>query len=152
MQSIEGLAASERWGSMLRDQGLRVTAGRVAALDYLAEHPHSAVVDVYAGLANQLPSLTLQTVHNIARDLTECGLLRRIDPPDASGARYETRTGDNHHHIQCVVCQRIEDVECVIGDAPCLTPNHTHGMRLLEAAITFRGLCADCDPERSPAP
>lgn len=137
--------APAQWGELLREHGLRATAGRIAALDHLHAHPHSSVADVHGALVERLPSLTLQSVHNIAHDLTECGLLRRIDLPDTGSARYETRTGDNHHHVQCVVCHRIEDVDCVVGEAPCLVPGHAHGMRLLEAAVTFRGVCAECD-------
>lgn len=139
----------EGWGGLLREQGLRATAGRVAALDYLDTHPHSSVADVHAALSGELPSLTLQSVHNIAHDLTDCGLLRRISLPDSGGALYEAHRGDNHHHVQCVVCQRVEDIECVVGEAPCLEPGHTHGMRLLEAAVTFRGICPECEAQRA---
>nr|WP_243752814.1 Fur family transcriptional regulator [Leucobacter ruminantium] len=141
------MATPADWADVLREHGLRATTGRLAALDYLHTHPHSSVADVHGALARRLPSLTLQSVHNIAHDLTECGILRRIDLPDAGSARYETRTGDNHHHVQCVVCHRIEDVDCVVGAAPCLSPDDARGMRLLEAAVTFRGICEECDRE-----
>ena len=140
-----GAPQPEEWSAVLRASGLRSTAGRVAALGYLADHPHSSAGDVHAGLAGALPSLTLQSVHNIAHDLTEHGLLRRVNLPDSDSSLYETRIGDNHHHVQCVICHRIEDIECVVGEAPCLSPDHTHGMRLLEATVTFRGVCAACE-------
>ena len=143
----DGLDATERWSARLREHGLRATGGRIAALDYLDMHPHSSAAEVHAGLHGELASLTMQTVHNIVHDLSECGILRRIDLPDSGSALYETRSGDNHHHVQCVQCRRIEDIDCVVGAAPCLTPDHTHGMRLLEAAVVFRGICADCDSQ-----
>lgn len=141
----------EQWAEALRDRGLRVTSGRIAALGYIEAHPHSTVADIHSAISRELSSISQQSVHNIANDLTECGILRRIELPDASGALYEARRGDNHHHVQCVVCHRVEDIECVVGEAPCLHPNHSHGMRLLEAAVTFRGVCAACDAE-SPTP
>ncbi|MBU3995269.1 MAG: transcriptional repressor, partial [Actinobacteria bacterium] len=61
-------------------------------------------------------------------------------------------TADNHHHVQCIVCHRIEDVDCVVGEAPCLTPHDAHGMRVLEASVTFRGVCAACDGDPSTSP
>ncbi len=139
------LIAPAQWGERLRARGLRVTQGRIAALSYLAAYPHSSAADIHTALAEQLPSLSPQSVHNIANDLTEHGILRRIDLPDSGSALYEPFEGDNHHHVQCVVCHRIEDIECVVGAAPCLTPQHAHGMRLLEASVTFRGVCADCE-------
>ncbi len=136
---------TQRWGDALRDAGLRVTPGRVAALHYVDSHPHVSVGQIHAALADELPSLSAQSVHNITNDLVEHGIMRRIDLPDTNSALFETRVADNHHHIQCVVCHRIEDIECVVGEAPCLTPGHAHGMRLLEAAVTFRGVCSNCD-------
>ena len=140
------VATPEQWGDRLRERGLRVTQGRIAALGYLAAHPHSSAAEIFAGLSEQLPSLSQQSVHNIANDLTAHGLLRRIDLPDAGSALFEPLRGDNHHHVQCVVCHRIEDVDCAVGAAPCLMPHGDHGMRVLEAAVTFRGVCTDCEP------
>lgn len=137
--------STEECAALLHSRGLRVTAGRVAAISYLSAHPHSSASEVYSALAGNLPSLSLQSVHNIVQDLSECGILRRIDLPDSGSARYETQRLDNHHHVQCVVCRRIEDVECAEGLAPCLTPSNNHGMRIIEASLTFRGICRECD-------
>lgn len=136
-----------QWGELLRERGLRVTAGRLTALSHIEAHSHSSAAEVHSALSAEHPSLSQQSVHNIVNDLTEAGLLRRIDLPDSGSALYETRTADNHHHVQCIVCHRIEDIDCVVGEAPCLSPDHSHGMRLLEAAVTFRGVCADCDAD-----
>lgn len=137
--------ALDGWQVEMHAQGLRVTQGRLEALKYLMRHPHSSVGDTHEALSQQLPKLTLQSVHNIVNDLTQCGILRRIDLPGTGSALYETRIGDNHHHVQCVVCNRIEDVDCATGAAPCLHPSETHGIRILEASVTFRGVCAECD-------
>lgn len=145
------ITSPEQWAALLRARGLRVTDGRLDALGRLEEHPHSSAAAIHSMLAEDSPTLSLQSVHNIVNDLTEAGILRRIDPPDSSHALYETRTEDNHHHVQCVDCLRIEDVDCVVGGAPCLSPSHSHGMRLLEAAVTFRGICAECDQIRNAA-
>lgn len=133
------------WAEQLRAHGLRVTSGRVAALGYIEAHPHSSVSATHAALSKSLPSLSQQSVHNITHDLTDCGLLRRVDLPDAGSALYETRAHDNHHHVQCVVCHRIENIDCEIGVAPCINPDETRGMRLIEATVTYRGVCADCE-------
>lgn len=142
----------EQWGDRLRERGLRITQGRIAALDYLTMNPHSSAADIHAALADRLPSLSQQSVHNIANDLTAHGILRRVDLPDSGSALYEPLRGDNHHHVQCVVCNRIEDVECMVGAAPCMTPHGDHGMRVLEASVTFRGICIDCEPAHADAP
>lgn len=137
--------SSEECAALLHSRGLRVTAGRVATIAHLSAHPHSSASEMHAALAGDLPSLSLQSVHNIVQDLSEHGILSRVDLPDSGSARYEVERLDNHHHVQCVVCQRIEDVECAEVIAPCLMPADTHGMRIIEASLTFRGICRDCD-------
>lgn len=127
----------------VRHAGLRATHGRIAALEFLIAHPHSTAAEVHAGIAAQLPSLSMQSIHNVVNDLTDKGVLRRVDLPGA--ARYESRTDDNHHHARCVVCGRIEDVDCVHGPAPCLTPVPNPAMPLVLAAdVTFQAVCAQC--------
>ncbi|MGV0868867.1 Fur family transcriptional regulator [Corynebacterium kalidii] len=133
------------WADQVRQLGLRATPGRVAALRYLHDHPHSTAAQVHAGISGELPTVSMQSVHNVVNDLSARGLLRRIDLPGAGAARFETNSEDNHHHIQCVVCGRLEDVECVIGRAPCLTPAEGHGMHtVLAADVMFRAVCTDC--------
>ncbi|WP_036318768.1 Fur family transcriptional regulator [Microbacterium indicum] len=129
----------------LRRAGLRVTAQRVAVLDALARHPHASADELHREVQGSIAGIALQTVHGVVGDLTEAGLAQRVSLPGAASALYEVAAHDNHHHIQCVICGRVEDVECVVGEAPCLEPSHTHGMRVLEASVTFRAICARCE-------
>ena len=75
------------------------------------------------------------------------GLLRRIQP-SGSVARYESRVGDNHHHVVCRSCGVIADVDCAVGEAPCLTPSDHEGALdgfvLDEAEVIYWGLCPTC--------
>ena len=133
------------WAQLLRGRGLRATAQRMAVLEFLHDHPHSDAETVFQAIRPALPTVSLQAVHLIVQDLSGKDLIRRISLPDSASARYETRIEDNHHHIQCIHCGRIKDVDCVVGHAPCLEPDDTHGMRIIEASIVFRGICQDCD-------
>ncbi len=132
---------------MLRSKGLRATSQRVAVLDLLHHQPHSDAEAIFQAVRSSLPTISLQAIHLIVQDLSTQGLIRRVSLPDSASARYETRIEDNHHHIQCIRCGRIEDVNCVVGHAPCIMPDETHGMRIIEAAIVFRGVCQDCEPQ-----
>lgn len=127
----------------LRDAGLRVTSGRVAVLDVLEEHPHSDAESVFRMLRERHPGMSIQSVHNILGDLSGVGLLRRIEPA-GSPARYERRTGDNHHHVVCSECGAIADVDCVVGEAPCLVPSDDSGFDVHTAEVIFWGRCANC--------
>ncbi len=128
---------------LLRETGLRVTPPRVAVLDTVYDNPHADTFSITGLVRAELGDVSPQTVYNALRALTEVGLIRHIQPP-GSVARYESRVGDNHHHIVCRSCGAIADVDCAIGAAPCLTPSDDHGFSIDEAEVVYRGLCPDC--------
>jgi Fur family ferric uptake transcriptional regulator len=127
----------------LRAVGLRVTAPRLAVLDVLERHPHSTADFVASRVRETLGGVSTQTVYDVLRACSERGLLRRIEPAGSS-VRYENRTGDNHHHLVCRSCGAIADVDCAVGEAPCLQPNDKHGFVIDEAEVTYWGLCPAC--------
>jgi Fur family ferric uptake transcriptional regulator len=139
-------AREAQWSQELRGNGRRVTRQRLAVLAAVERSPHATADDAAAAVRAELPHIAVQSVYVILADLTELGLLRRIETPH-SPARYETRVGDNHHHAVCTGCGRIEDVDCAVGHAPCLTPQlgpGSAGMTIQIADVLYRGLCADC--------
>ncbi|NNH73297.1 transcriptional repressor [Nocardia uniformis] len=141
-----GYDARER----LRGVGLRVTAPRVAVLDAVARAPHSNADSVAVTVREKLGSVSTQAVYDVLRACVGAGLLRRIEPAGSS-ALYEARTGDNHHHLVCRNCGTVVDVDCVVGAAPCLEPDQTHGFTIDEAEVVFWGLCPTCGPQNSTA-
>ena len=127
----------------LRSAGLKVTAGRVAVLEQLGELPHADAEQVFQAVSRSLPTTSIQSVHNILADLSNAKLVRRIEPA-GSTARYERRVGDNHHHVVCTRCGAVSDVDCVVGEPPCLTPSSSSGFTIHTAEVTFWGLCPSC--------
>ncbi|WP_052460567.1 Fur family transcriptional regulator [Microbacterium gorillae] len=137
---------AERVEAALRGAGLRVTAQRAAVYSALATQPHAPVDVLHATVRESVPGIAVQTVHGVVNDLTTAALVRRISLPGNDRALYELNDpADNHHHLQCIRCGRVEDVACAVGQAPCLTPSDDHGMRVLEATVTFRAICSDCE-------
>lgn len=134
----------------LRAAGLRVTGPRLAVLTVLHDHPHADVDEILALVRARL-SVSTQAVYDVLRALREAGLVRRFQPA-GSPARFETRTGDNHHHAVCRGCGAIADVDCVVGHAPCLAPAARHDFVIDEAEVTFWGYCPRCrDDETTPS-
>lgn len=127
----------------LRAASLRVTRPRLAVLKALEEHPHVDTDAVISLVRNELPAVSHQAVYDVLRALTVAGLVRRIQPAGAT-ARYESRVGDNHHHVVCRSCGAIADVECAVGHTPCLTASDDHGFVIDEAEIVYWGTCPDC--------
>lgn len=131
------------YDALLREAALRVTRPRVAVLAAVHEHPHADTDTVTRLVRDEIGTVSHQAVYDVLRALTDAGLVRRIQPP-GSLARYETRTGDNHHHVVCRRCGTIEDVDCATGEAPCLTASEDHGFTIDEAEVVYRGLCPSC--------
>jgi Fur family transcriptional regulator, stress-responsive regulator len=128
---------------MLRDVSLRVTRPRVAVLTAVHTHPHSDTDSIIRAVRADLPDVSHQAVYDSLSTLTSAGLVRKIQP-SGSVARYESRVGDNHHHVVCRSCGVIADVDCAVGDAPCLTASDDNGFSIDEAEVIYWGLCPDC--------
>ncbi|MGO9928218.1 MAG: Fur family transcriptional regulator [Mycobacterium sp.] len=145
----DGLAAD--YAQQLRRARLRVTRPRMAVLAVVHAHPHSDTETIFETARACLPDVCLQTVYDVVHTLTDVGMLRRIQLP-GSVARYESRVGDNHHHIVCRSCGVIADVDCAIGEAPCLSASDQKGFLLDEAEVIFWGVCPACSTSTASGP
>ena len=128
---------------ILRERGLRVTAQRLAVLRAVSSAPHATTGAVVQTVRDELGAVSVQAVYDVLEILTEKGLLRRIQPA-GSPARYEDRVGDNHHHLICRICDRMLDVDCAVGDSPCLTAADDFGFEIDEAEVVYWGRCPEC--------
>lgn len=127
----------------LRGTGLRVTAARVALLETVRHGDHLDVEAIASGVRDRVGHVSLQAVYEALHALTAAGLVRRLEPP-GSPARFEGRVGDNHHHVVCRSCGVVADVDCAVGEAPCLTASDDHGFSIDEAEVVYWGLCPGC--------
>jgi Fur family ferric uptake transcriptional regulator len=128
---------------LLRGVELRVTRPRVAVLAAVYDHPHADTDSIIRVVREDLGEVSHQAVYDVLRALTSAGLVRRIQP-SGSAARYEARVGDNHHHVVCRSCGAVEDVDCAVGETPCLEPSDDHGFVIDEAEVTYWALCPEC--------
>jgi Fur family transcriptional regulator, stress-responsive regulator len=128
---------------MLRGAALRVTRPRVAVLTAVHEYPHADTDAIIGVVREDLDEVSHQAVYDVLRALTAAGLVRRIQP-SGSVARYESRVGDNHHHVVCRSCAAIADVDCAVVTTPCLTASDDHGFAIDEAEVIYWGLCPAC--------
>lgn len=131
------------FANFLREHGLPVTAQRIAILRAVSGRPHGTVEAIAVDVRESIGSISRQSVYDSLAILAEKGLIRRIEPA-GSPARYEARTGDNHHHFICRTCKKTTDVDCAVGHAPCLHAADDHGFLIDEAEVIFWGTCPDC--------
>ena len=143
-----GVVTALDFEQMLREAALRVTRPRVAVLNAVYAHPHADTDSIIGAVRRGLPDVSHQAVYDVLRALTAAGLVRRIQPA-GSVARYESRVGDNHHHVVCRSCGVIADVDCAVGTTPCLTASDDDGFSIDEAEVIYWGLCPDCSTPHS---
>lgn len=141
------MATVDRYEQMLRGADLRVTRPRLAVLAAVQRHPHADTDSILHAVRVDIPEVSHQAVYDSLNTLTAAGLLRRIQPR-GTVARYESRVGDNHHHVVCRGCGVIADVDCAVGHTPCLTAADDSGFRIDEAEVIYWGSCPDCSNAR----
>jgi Fur family ferric uptake transcriptional regulator len=129
--------------SLLRKHGVHVTAQRLAVLRAVLGHPHCTAEEATEHIRAEIGTISRQAVYDALGTLSDHGLIRRIEPA-GSPALYECRVGDNHHHLICRICGKTADVDCAIGNAPCLTPSDAAGYQIDEAEVIFWGKCPEC--------
>jgi Fur family ferric uptake transcriptional regulator len=139
----EPAVESDDPATLLRGAGMKVTAQRLAVLRAVGERPHLTADDIDKAVRAGIGAVSRQAVYDALGALTERGLLRRIQPAGSS-ARYEDRVGDNHHHLICRSCGRTVDVDCAVGEVPCLTAADDAGYEVDEAEVIYWGRCPDC--------
>jgi Fur family ferric uptake transcriptional regulator len=127
----------------LREHGLHVTAQRLAVLRAVSARPHATADEIAESARADIGVVSRRAVYDALGTLVEHGLVRRIQPA-GSPARYEDRVGDNHHHLICRTCNRMTDVDCAVGDTPCLTASDAAGYEIDEAEVVYWGRCPDC--------
>ena len=127
---------------ILKSMGLQVTAQRIAVYRAVRDSPHAIADEIAQTVRDELGAISRQAVYDALNAMSEVGILRRIQPA-GSAARYEHRV-DNHHHLACRSCGSVIDIDCAIGEAPCLTPKEDHGYQIDEAEVTYWGLCPSC--------
>jgi len=141
-------AQSPTTAEELRGAGLRVTAARVALLETVRDGDHLGVEAIASGVRDRIGHISLQAVYDALYALTGAGLIRRLEPA-GSPVRFEGRVGDNHHHVVCRSCGVLADVDCAVGEAPCLTASEDHGFSIEEAQVIYWGQCPACSTARS---
>lgn len=128
---------------LLRQHGVQVTAQRLAVMRAITGRPHSTADDIEEIVRADIGAISRQAVYDALGTLTDKRLIRRIQPA-RSPARYEDRVDDNHHHLVCRACGRTVDVDCVVGEKPCLQASDDHGFTIEEAEVVYWGYCPEC--------
>ncbi len=134
--------------TLLREHGVQVTAQRLAIMRAVAGRPHATADAIAEDVRADIGAVSRQAVYDALAMLVEKGIIRRIQPAK-SPALYEDRVDDNHHHLICRTCGKTVDVDCAVGETPCLTAAADSGFQIDEAEVIFWGTCPECLADNS---
>jgi Fur family peroxide stress response transcriptional regulator len=133
----------DRFFAAHRESGLPVTSQRRAVFETILDRAdHPTAEQLYRAVRDQLPQISRMTVHRILGTFVSLGVLSKACHPGSS-ARFDPKL-HQHHHLVCLVCGRIIDVEDPRLDHipwPKVTPRE---FQIEDYRVHFRGRCAGC--------
>ena len=129
--------------STLRERGMRVTPQRVLIHRSLRElDRHVTADEVLAAVSERLPIASLPTVYSALELFEELGIVRRV-AARSGAALFDPRT-DEHQHVVCRRCGRVEDIDVKVDAAGALRAARRRGFQPDDAELVVSGLCGAC--------
>jgi Fe2+ or Zn2+ uptake regulation protein len=113
------------------------------------EHIHLTADAVYSQAQQLLPEISLATVYNTLNELVDMGEVLEIST-GYGPKRYDPNTTVAHHHLYCVGCGALRDINPEGTDRLALPASEQHGFEMLDVDIVFRGRCPDCRTTTKP--
>jgi Fe2+ or Zn2+ uptake regulation protein len=142
-------AAEQRLVAALRERGQRVTSQRLIIHRLLREiDRHVTAEEVLRRASEQLPGMSLPTVYATLDLLTDLGEARRVTV--GGPVLYDPRTED-HAHLRCRECGRVEDLDIPMDSAPALGAARAAGFVPDGAELVVEGRCASCAADAASA-
>jgi Fur family peroxide stress response transcriptional regulator len=127
---------------LCREQGVPLTVQRRTILESLAlREDHPTADQVFEDVARRLPGLSRTTVYRVLETLVEMGVIHRASHL-GSAARYDPNT-ERHHHLTCLSCHKVMDVEDETVQRVQLPKSHK-GFEIMDYSVNFKGYCPDC--------
>ena len=109
----------------------------LAELEKTKQHPTAD--ELFRSVRKRLPKISLGTVYRNLEILSRQGLVNKLSS-GGGPMRFDLNTHE-HHHLYCVRCGRIEDLE--LGPKT-LEVNDDHGYLIQNYSVEFKGLCPEC--------
>ena len=108
----------------------------------LSLHGHPSPELIYAKVRKKVPSISLATVYKNLRTFIESGMLREVGLPHGS-LRVESNQ-KMHHHLVCVECKSITDLDEAGIDPVRLRQKLPPGFQVRRISVDVLGTCSQC--------
>lgn len=142
-QQVPLSAKMEEFEQLCRQRGLPLTVQRRAVLEALMHrHDHPTADQIFEDVSARLPGVSRTTVYRVLETLVQIGIASKVCHPGAA-ARFEVES-HRHHHLVCLQCGRMVDLEDPRLDTVPFPDAQARGFELTDYSIQFRGTCSDC--------
>jgi Fur family peroxide stress response transcriptional regulator len=113
----------------------------------LTRHDHPTADQVYDAVKTCIPGVSRTTVYRVLETLVGFGVITRVCHPGGV-TRFDPKI-HQHHHLVCLKCGAVTDVEDERLNAIALPAIRTRGFDVHEYHIHFRGVCAACKKRKA---
>ena len=132
-----------RLDEICREKGLPVTSQRRTVLEVLLRRSdHPTADQIYEAVQACIAQISRRTVYRVLDTLVEFGLIRQVHHPGAT-VRFDGMIS-RHHHLVCIRCHKIVDLESSTLDKVSLPPSKQQGFAIHDFSVQFMGVCPDC--------
>lgn len=122
---------------------LRLTTQRQVILEELSKvKTHPTAGELYDMVRRRLPRIGLGTVYRNLELMAENGMILKIEV-GGTQKRFDATT-DNHYHIRCTQCGRVDDIDVPVVDDIVEQASDNSSYRILGHHVEFTGICQDC--------
>ena len=126
-----------------RARGIPLTNQRRAVLEVLLQRcDHPTADQVFEAVKANSPQISRRTVYRVLDTLVQLELSRRVHHQGAV-ARFDARVG-RHHHLVCIRCDKIVDLESAELDSITLPRGKPGGFEIRELSVQILGICSEC--------
>jgi Fur family ferric uptake transcriptional regulator len=120
-----------------------MTSQRRVILDIVrASRTHPTADEVYERVRRKLPKISLATVYRNLEALSREGLINKLEL-GSSQKRFDPLI-DDHYHIRCSICHKIEDVPKQPGQQIDSMIKKISKYKITGHTLEFTGICPEC--------
>ncbi|MDO5292169.1 MAG: Fur family transcriptional regulator [bacterium] len=146
----------DKFKSLLKENGLKVTTQRIAILDVLQSRPdtHLTAEEIYEYVREQYPEIGLATVYRTIQLLSDLHLIDKLNLDDGF-VRYEIgkMNGDfgkshHHHHLICLGCNKVFSFEDDMLESLENRIKDEMGFNIVDHEVKLYGYCEECQKKQ----
>ena len=138
----------ELFEKLCRESGVPCTTQRRIILEIVLDsEAHPTASDVIRKVAERELGVSRATIHRNLDLMAVMGVITKTSHPGIA-ARYDART-DIHHHLVCISCNSIVDIDDETLDSMPMPDASEYGFEISDFRVQLRGYCRDCRKTRT---